>query len=120
MTQRRPTLCLDFDGVLHSYTSGWLGADEIPDAPVPGALEFCQSAVERFDVVVHSSRCSEILGLQAVAEWLDKFGFPAEIQVCGTKPPAFVTIDDRALTFTGVWPDLDELAKFEPWTKAAV
>jgi hypothetical protein len=33
---RKPILCLDFDGVLHSYTSGWKGAAVIPDPPVPG------------------------------------------------------------------------------------
>ena len=29
----KPILCLDFDGVVHSYTSGWKGADVIPDPP---------------------------------------------------------------------------------------
>ena len=66
MSEHRPVHALDFDGVLHSYTSGWMGVDKIPDPPVPGALEFCQAAVERFEVVVHSSRCSDITGLQEV------------------------------------------------------
>jgi hypothetical protein len=30
----KPILCLDFDGVIHSYSSGWKGADVIPDPPV--------------------------------------------------------------------------------------
>lgn len=120
MTDRKPTLCLDFDGVLHGYQSGWQGVETIPDPPVPGAIEFCRAAVERFTVVVHSSRCADVVGLQAVAEWLDDQGFPEEIQVAGVKPPAFITLDDRALTFTGTWPDLDDLAAFVPWTRAAV
>lgn len=33
------------------------------------------------------------------------------------KPPAHVTLDDRALTFTGTWPDLGELLEFIPWNK---
>jgi hypothetical protein len=33
------------------------------------------------------------------------------------KPSAMVTIDDRALTFTGRWPALDELHAFQPWNK---
>ena len=34
------TILLDFDGVIHSYTSGWKGAGVIPDPPVPGAIDF--------------------------------------------------------------------------------
>ena len=30
------TVVFDFDGVVHSYTSGWQGEDTIPDPPVPG------------------------------------------------------------------------------------
>lgn len=36
---RKPTVVFDFDGVIHSYTSGWKGATEIPDPPVPGVRE---------------------------------------------------------------------------------
>lgn len=41
-------------------------------------------------------------------KWLK---FPTE------KPPALVTLDDRALTFTGVWPDVQALRVFQPWQK---
>jgi hypothetical protein len=36
-----------------------------------------------------------------------------------TKPPAHLTIDDRALQFTGAWPGMDEIAAFKPWNRGA-
>ena len=51
-----PILCLDFDGVLHSYTSGWKGARVIPDPPVEGAIDFLSRALDDFRVAVYSSR----------------------------------------------------------------
>lgn len=33
------TVVLDFDGVIHSYSSGWRGKTCIPDPPVPGIRE---------------------------------------------------------------------------------
>lgn len=142
MTTFRPTLCLDFDGVLHSYTSRWQGATTIPDDPVPGAREFLLAALEKFDVCVLSSRSHEPGGRHAMAAWVaDKFGscdlpsYVVEVedfndqndvsaQLGGYvvtfprhKPPAYVTLDDRAVTFAGVWPDVDVLLGFQPWNK---
>lgn len=34
-----------------------------------------------------------------------------------SKPSAKVTLDDRAITFTGAWPPIEELLAFEPWNK---
>ena len=33
------------------------------------------------------------------------------------KPPAMVTLDDRSITFTGTWPDVETLRAFQPWTR---
>lgn len=32
------TICVDFDGVIHSYDSGWTGATDIRDEPIPEAF----------------------------------------------------------------------------------
>ena len=37
-------IVLDFDGVIHSYTSGWTSAANIPDPPVQGAIEWMSEA----------------------------------------------------------------------------
>jgi len=42
----KPILCVDFDGVIHSYTSKWVDEATIPDPPVPGALRWLWKATE--------------------------------------------------------------------------
>lgn len=66
----KPTLCLDFDGVLHSYSSGWKGASTIPDEPVDGAGAYLLTAVQHFNVAIFSSRSKSILGRRAMKYWL--------------------------------------------------
>ena len=127
----KPILCLDFDGVIHSYTSGWKGADVIPDDPVPGAACFLIEALRDFNVQIYSSRSGQVGGIFAMQVYVRKaledflkseptlahelaffrIGWPTE------KPPAMVTIDDRAITFTGEWPTIGTLLAFKPWNK---
>lgn len=115
---QKPILVLDFDGVLHSYDSKWTTPSEIPDPPVAGSLEFVQSALEHFTVAVFSSRSSDSGGRNAMIGWLARHGFPTDLMLFPIhKPPAFLTIDDRAITFTGVFPNPQELLKFNPWNK---
>lgn len=125
----KPILCLDFDGVIHSYVSGWKGANNIPDPPVPGAVDFLRQAVERFEVHIFSSRSHQPGGLQAMREYIgyivdeerlsdyEDLAWASAIQWPTEKPPALLTIDDRAITFTGIWPSLDFIASFKPWNK---
>jgi len=148
---RKPILCLDFDGVIHSYTSEWKGAAVIPDMPVPGALEFVVTALRHFDVHILSSRSHQWGGKRAMKRyirnelirlddpvptwWRDYIADhsamdPWDITVRDAadlvvqtvkwpwfKPPALVTIDDRALTFNGTWPTPDSIRAFKPWNK---
>ena len=128
----KPILCLDFDGVLHSYTSGWKGAAEIPDPPVPGTMKFLAEAVEHFEVCIFSSRTHQSGGLEAMQNWLwfhatgtvynpeETCCVPVwllKIKWPETKPAAMIYIDDRALTFTGIWPAMSQLLSFKPWNK---
>lgn len=126
----KPILCLDFDGVIHSYASGWKGADTIPDPPVDGAMKFIWDATEHFSVAIYSSRSNQLGGLPAMKAWLshhfkaywnthatqadDKL---SDIQWPTEKPAAFITLDDRAITFDGTWPPIEALKSFQPWNK---
>ena len=66
----KPILCLDFDGVIHSYTSGWKGADVVSDPPVPGAIAFLREAVKFFRVAIFSSRSNQPGGIEAMAMFI--------------------------------------------------
>lgn len=66
----RPTLCLDFDGVIHSYTSGWKGASVIPDMSVPGVGDFLLRAVAHWNVAIYSSRSRFLFGRMAMKRYV--------------------------------------------------
>lgn len=119
---RRPILCLDFDGVCHSYTSGWKGAAVIPDEPVQGLFEFIKAADEHFEIAIFSSRSNQAGGIDAMYGWFEKHspGITGRLTFPIEKPPAFVGIDDRVLTFNGAWPQVDALKNFQPWNKRDV
>lgn len=138
-TKSNPIVLVDFDGVIHSYTSGWQGADVVSDPPVPGAIDFlvahlptpepiCAMAEPYVgpEVQIYSSRSCQRGGIKAMQEWLIKNGldryyisegilkFPTE------KNAAFLTIDDRAICFDGRWPTTQEMLSFKPWNKRVV
>lgn len=135
----KPVLCVDFDGVIHSYKSGWQGPRKISDEPVPGALEWLRDIyVEgKFDVAIYSSRSKAFLGRAVMKNWLriwlfDRFGYQAGplmdpladeildwLKFPTKKPAAFLTIDDRAVCFDGDWSKLtaDAMFSFKPWDK---
>jgi len=129
----KPILCLDFDGVIHSYTSGWQGAGVAADPPVDGTLEYLIEATKHYRVLVYSSRSKSFAGRRAMKRYIrEHFTMPLTfspdhdcdwlheaIEFPWFKPPALLTIDDRALTFTGDWSDFspDKLRQFKPWNK---
>ncbi len=141
----RLTIAVDFDGVLHAYTSGWNGPRCIPDPAVPGAMAFLARAVESFDVAVFSSRARYWGGRRAMRAWLldqlyeyfwrhvndggaafihadvdEVARTAAEVVVAQLrfpllKPPAHLFIDDRAIQFRGVFPSIATIREFRPW-----
>lgn len=92
-------LCLDFDGTLHEYSSGWTGDNLVSDQPVEGAVEACHALVEAgWKLYVLSSRTN----LQPVAKWLEEHHFPS-MTLTRVKPIAVAYIDDRAVRFENNW-----------------
>lgn len=121
----KPMLALDFDGVLHSYTSGWKGAHVIPDEPVPGAMDFIVKASQHYIIAISSARSSDKLGMMEMKNWLLKHlgTDPERVAIYNKikwpihKPPAFLTIDDRVICFRGEWPSIHEIESFKSWVK---
>lgn len=125
----RLTLCLDFDGVIHDYKHGWQRG-EIYGEVVPGFFNFAREANKRFKLVIYSSRSKTAKGRRDMQMWLAEkllmwqmathSGLdlnPSDFHFAHEKPAAFITLDDRALTFDGIWPDMESLLEFKPWNK---
>lgn len=115
-------ILVDFDGVLHSYMSGWQGTDVAADPPVPGAIEWLESLVDDpdIDVRIYSSRSHQSGGIETMKAWLEEHGLPGyklwKIGFPRVKPAGtFLTIDDRAIQFNGDFPPLEEIHGFKPW-----
>jgi hypothetical protein len=119
----KPIICIDFDGVIHSYTSGWQGSDIVADDPVPYAIEWLELLImdDRITPVIYSSRSKDIQGITAMRTWLLKHGMIEsllhELEFPTQKPAVFLTIDDRAICFTGKFPSIGTMTQFVPWNK---
>lgn len=112
------TVIFDFDGVIHSYKSGWQGVDVIPDPPVPGIKEEIQRIRGAgYKVVVVSTRCYQTGGIAAIKNYLIDHDIGVD-DVTWEKPPAIIQIDDRAICFDGN-PEglLEKIQEFQPWMK---
>ena len=129
-----PILAVDFDGVLHSYKSGWKGPRNIPDPPVEGAIDWLISLLgwpdsisvfgedyKNFKVCIFSSRSKYWGGRRAMKKWLVKHGLDQRyfkvIDFPLHKPPSMILLDDRAWTFKGIFPTEEEMLAFKPWNK---
>ena len=112
------TVVFDFDGVIHSYTSGWQGITVANDPPTEGLKDaITRIRDDGYNVVVVSARCAESDGLETVVNYLASNEIVVDA-VLAHKPPAIVYIDDRAICFDGKPGTLlDQIREFEPWYK---
>jgi len=90
------TICLDFDGVLNTYT-GWVNERELFE-PREGVEAFLQTLRSRYDrVVIYSTR-----QVDRVWQWLSQHRLACYIDcVTQVKPRAEAYIDDRGICFRG-------------------
>ncbi|MEK7172654.1 MAG: hypothetical protein AAB740_01600 [Patescibacteria group bacterium] len=112
-------LAVDFDGVIHKYSKGWMDG-VIYDTPMPGALEtMAELTKQGFGIIIHTTRLNpEIRSsdeakqqTQTINQWLKENGFEKGKHyqaVTALKPKASYYIDDRAIKFT----DWQKIQKF--------
>lgn len=131
-----PTIAVDFDGVIHSYTTGWQGAHIIPDPPVEGAIDFLEYLVADgtpANAAIFSTRAKTWRGRRAMRAWLREHAGNSwhecmgsrgieSIPITAGKPIASVYLDDRAVRFEGRFPELRhqailDLVSRKPWNK---
>jgi len=116
MSVYKPTLSIDFDGVIHKYSKGWQDG-EIYDEPIERSFETLQRLyLDGFKIVISTARTE----LEPVKAWWNKWyriKFPNSemfpVEITNTKPVAIAYVDDRAVRFT----DWDEVYSILNQTK---
>lgn len=117
--QHKPTIILDFDGVLHAY-KGWKGPMHFEDEMVRGAREALADYVEHFNVAIYSTRSHDPEAKEALKTWMENRLAPGvftKLQFVDKKVPASLLIDDRGFHFEGTFPSVEFIQNFQPWWK---
>ena len=93
---KEKTIAVDFDGVIHRYSEGFKGLDNVYDPPMPGvedSLKELKAAV--FRLIIVSSR-----PVEPIRKWLAENKMEMYFDdVTNTKHPARYYIDDHAIRF---------------------
>lgn len=102
-------LCIDFDGVIHSYKSGWKGISIIPDDPVSGALEWIVSLFENgYQPCIYSSRSKSWFGRRSMKAWFEAH-FLREVAILENMP------DSPEKRKNWRWKIINFYGSMEPW-----
>jgi hypothetical protein len=119
--KRKVTIAIDFDGVLHSFKSGWQGHGKISDPPVEGAIEWLKMLIHSDKVVpsIYSARSWKLFGNRRMKKWLMKYGLTKKevkrLKFWRRKPIDDFILDDRCEKFTGKFLSINEIVNFECW-----
>lgn len=114
--QKQKTICVDFDGVIHSYTHGWQNGEVYGDL-IEGSKECMKFFIDKgYRVVILTARIQPKYSDSEeqkgkMTEWLTKNGFLLDQhyhEVTNNKPSAIMYIDDKAVRFTN-WREMKEL-----------
>jgi hypothetical protein len=125
-------VAIDFDGVIHQYTTKWTNAWTISDPPLEGAFAAIRHYMDNgFQIIIFSARLTPgkntegawqnmLRAKEAMFEWFLHHGVPREVAsqfvfwTSAGKPHALIFIDDRGFRFEGRFPSVQEI-KARPW-----
>ncbi len=108
MQDSKKTVAIDFDGVIHKYSSGWKGDDIIPDGMVESSDFSIRLLRRKYNVVIFSCRAKTQSGKDAIKKWLDEHNIQVD-DITNIKPHAFIYIDDKGAKFNGNWEEILDL-----------
>ena len=115
------SICIDFDGVIHDYSRGWLGID-VFDKVLPGASEATHRLHdEGYMTIIHTTRndssaLRDFLNSNDICfDYINYNPYQPKGAERG-KVKADVYLDDRGICFTGNWNDaLNQIFNFKTW-----
>lgn len=93
---KKRTIAIDFDGVIHAYSKGFQGLENAYDCPHSGSIKaITQLFREGYRLIVVSSRPAHV-----IRPWLEKYNLIHFFdEVTNVKRPAAFYIDDHAVEF---------------------
>jgi hypothetical protein len=111
----RPPLSIDFDGVIHKYSRGWV-SPEIYDPPMEGAHESLRrllkthalhilTARDKHAVIAWCRKQFPDLRFKIIPDGTQYWQVEGVIGITNTKLAAIAYVDDRGLRFTN-WRDI--------------
>jgi len=113
----RPTVAVDFDGVIAEY-DGWKGAAHLGDPRPDVTAALVELKKDGWKIIVHTTRQERAVRpyLEVAAIPFDEINCNSDYPHCSNKPVASVYWDDRALTYTGdAIQDLPRIRSFRTW-----
>lgn len=100
----KPTVGIDFDGVIHAGGHGMPG--EVEGQPVDGAQDALKQLSDRYRIVIFTARQD----FGAVRDWLKANGMNDYVdEITNRKPNALAYVDDRGIHFVDWKSSLDAL-----------
>lgn len=113
----KPTIAVDFDGVIHEYSRGW-DDGSIYDKPMDGCRTALRKLSQKYRIVIFSTRNydrvikgeSQSNQVAEMKDWLAKHDIPYDaIHTEPNKPICTLFIDDNAYRFENWLACVDEV-----------